>query len=144
MLAIRWDRERALTRVVWTFEAAGPAETILSVEESGFAGDDASIVAQARDSTGGFNQLLVAAKACLDEPAWGHGYATEAARALLDWAFTTLDLIRVQSEVDTRNAASDRVLTKLGFVREGTLRENCIVDGEVSDQRQQFIVLKSV
>jgi [ribosomal protein S5]-alanine N-acetyltransferase len=70
---------------------------------------------------------------CLAEAAWGHGYATEAARALLQWAFDTLPLNRVQAEVDTRNAASARVLEKLGFVREGTLREDCIVDGEVSD-----------
>ena len=70
---------------------------------------------------------------CLDEPAWGQGFATEAAGTLLQWAFNTLNLNRVQSEADTRNAASDRVLEKLGFLREGTLRENCIVDGEVSD-----------
>jgi len=70
---------------------------------------------------------------CLDEPAWGHGFATEAAGALLQWAFDTLDLNRVQTEADTRNTASGRVLEKLGFVREGTLREDCIVDGEVSD-----------
>ena len=70
---------------------------------------------------------------CFDDAVWGHGYATEAARALLRWAFDTLDLNRVQAEADTRNAACARVLEKLGFVREGTLREDCIVDGEVSD-----------
>lgn len=70
---------------------------------------------------------------CLNEAAWGHGYATEAARVLLQWAFDTLDLNRVQSETDTRNAASARVLEKLGFIREGTLREECIVNGDVSD-----------
>jgi RimJ/RimL family protein N-acetyltransferase len=70
---------------------------------------------------------------CLDASAWGHGYATEAARALLRWAFDTLDLNRVQAETDTRNAACARVLEKLGFVREGTLREDCVVNGEVSD-----------
>jgi [ribosomal protein S5]-alanine N-acetyltransferase len=70
---------------------------------------------------------------CLDEEAWGHGFATEAARALLHWAFDTLDLNRVQAETDTRNVASARVLEKMGFVREGTLREDCIVNGEVSD-----------
>jgi [ribosomal protein S5]-alanine N-acetyltransferase len=70
---------------------------------------------------------------CLDDAVWGNGYATEAARALLQWAFETLDLNRVQAETDTRNAASARVLEKLGFVREGTLREDCIVNGEVSD-----------
>ncbi|NUT34780.1 MAG: GNAT family N-acetyltransferase [Hamadaea sp.] len=70
---------------------------------------------------------------CFGEAAWGHGYATEAARALLGWAFDTLDLNRVQAEADTRNLASARVLEKLGFVREGTLREDCVVNGDVSD-----------
>lgn len=70
---------------------------------------------------------------CLGEAAWGLGYATEAGLAALRWAFETLDLNRVQAEVDTRNAASARVLEKLGFIREGTLREDCIVNGQVSD-----------
>ncbi len=68
-----------------------------------------------------------------DDAVWGHGYATEAAAALLAWAFDTLELNRVQAETDTRNVASARVLEKLGFVREGTLREDCVVNGEVSD-----------
>jgi RimJ/RimL family protein N-acetyltransferase len=70
---------------------------------------------------------------CLDNAAWGQGFATEAARALLEWAFETLELNRVQAATDARNAASARVLEKLGFMREGTLREDCIVDGVVSD-----------
>jgi Acetyltransferases, including N-acetylases of ribosomal proteins len=60
---------------------------------------------------------------CLDDAMWGHGFATEAAHALLRWAFDTLDLNRVQAEADTRNPASARVLEKIGFVREGTLQE---------------------
>lgn len=70
---------------------------------------------------------------CYVAAAWGCGYATEAARALLGWAFDTLDLNRVQAETDTRNLASARVLEKIGFSREGTLRQNCIVGGDVSD-----------
>lgn len=70
---------------------------------------------------------------CFTDAVWGHGYATEAAGALLRWAFDTLDLNRVQAETDTRNVASARVLEKLGFVREGMLREDCVVNGEVSD-----------
>lgn len=69
----------------------------------------------------------------LSDTAWGQGYATEAADALLQWAFETLDLNRVQAETDTRNAASARVLEKLGFQHEGTLREDCTVEGDVSD-----------
>jgi RimJ/RimL family protein N-acetyltransferase len=63
----------------------------------------------------------------------GASARAEAARGLLRWAFGTLDLNRVQAETDTRNLASARVLDKLGFVREGTLREDCVVNGEVSD-----------
>lgn len=70
---------------------------------------------------------------CLNQAFWGQGYATEAAHVLLQWAFDTLDLNRVQAETDTRNAASARVLEKLNFRREGTLREDCVVNGEVSD-----------
>jgi RimJ/RimL family protein N-acetyltransferase len=70
---------------------------------------------------------------CFDEAVWGYGYATESARALLQWAFATLDINRVQAETDTRNAASARVLEKLGFQREGTLREDCVVNNDVSD-----------
>lgn len=69
----------------------------------------------------------------LDDTSWGQGYATEAMRALLQWAWDTLPLNRLQAEIDTRNGASARVLEKLGFRLEGTLREDCIVDGEVSD-----------
>jgi RimJ/RimL family protein N-acetyltransferase len=69
----------------------------------------------------------------LDDKVWGQGYATEAAGAVLQWAFDTLNLNRVESGADTRNRASERVLEKLGFVREGVRRESCIVNGEVSD-----------
>jgi len=70
---------------------------------------------------------------CFDGPAWGKGYATEAVGAMLQWAYRELDLNRVEAELDTRNAASARVLEKLGFEREGLRREDCVVSGEVSD-----------
>ena len=70
---------------------------------------------------------------CFVEESWGRGHAAEAGRALLAWGYDALPLNRVQAECDTRNAACARVLEKLGFVREGTLREDCVVDGVVSD-----------
>ncbi len=96
-------------------------------------GDDSAFIGWC--GFGGWNPVYRSARMgyCLDEAAWGQGFATEAADAVLQWAFDTLDLNRVQAETDTRNTASSRVLEKLGFVREGTLREDCIVDGEVSD-----------
>ena len=66
-------------------------------------------------------------------PAWGKGYANEAVTALLDWGFEHLDLNRVEADIDPRNTPSARTLERLGFVREGHLRERWIVAGEVSD-----------
>lgn len=78
----------------------------------------------------------------LSDQVWGRGFATEAADAVLQWAFTALNLNRVQAETDTRNLASARVLDKLGFKREGTLREDCIVEGEVSDSWVYGLLLR--
>ena len=65
--------------------------------------------------------------------AWGQGFMDEALRALLDHGFGALQLNRIEADIDPRNAASARSLERLGFTREGLLRERWIVDGEVSD-----------
>lgn len=65
--------------------------------------------------------------------AWGRGYMHEALQALLAHGFGTLDLHRVEADIDPRNTASARSLERLGFSREGHLRERWIVAGEVSD-----------
>lgn len=64
---------------------------------------------------------------------WGQGYATEAVTTLLDWGFDQLDLNRVEADIDPRNAPSVRAMERLGFTREGHLRERWIVAGEVCD-----------
>ena len=50
---------------------------------------------------------------------WGKGYATEAARAIVEFGFGTLRLHRLHAGYYTRNPASGRVLEKLGFREEG-------------------------
>lgn len=55
---------------------------------------------------------------------WGQGYATEAARALLRFAFEELKVHRVYAECVSENVGSQRVLRKLGMRQEGHLREN--------------------
>ncbi len=64
---------------------------------------------------------------------WRKGYMNEALRALLEYGFSTLGLNRVEADIHPGNIASARSLEKLGFVREGLLRERWIVEGEVSD-----------
>lgn len=56
-------------------------------------------------------------------PMWGRGYATESAAALCTFAFTTLDLHRVEARHFVRNPASGRVMQKLGMRHEGVLRD---------------------
>ena len=51
----------------------------------------------------------------LDECAWGQGFATEAAGALVQFAFKDLGLTELRSGHATDNPASGRVLDKLGF-----------------------------
>ena len=60
----------------------------------------------------------------------GRGYATEASRPFLAFAFETLGLHRVVGRLEPRNAGSARVLEKLGMRREAHLVENEWVKGE--------------
>jgi ribosomal-protein-alanine N-acetyltransferase len=64
---------------------------------------------------------------------WGHGYATEAAKALVDHLFDELGVHRVYASCDPENHASIRVLEKVGMSLEGRLRENMIIHGEYRD-----------
>ena len=64
---------------------------------------------------------------------WGQGYMQEALRAVLNHAFEVLNLHRIEADVDPRNAGSVRTLERLGFQREGYLRERWQVNGEIQD-----------
>ena len=69
----------------------------------------------------------------LGRPYWGQGYMGEALRALVAYAFTTLDLNRLEADIDPRNTSSAKTLERLGFQKEGFLPERWIVGDEVSD-----------
>ena len=60
----------------------------------------------------------------------GKGYATEAARALLRWAFEEVGFHRIYGRAEPRNEASVRVMEKLGMRKEGHFVENEWVKGE--------------
>lgn len=69
----------------------------------------------------------------LDRAHWGNGYMNEALQALLAYAFQELALHRIEADVDPRNSASIRTVERLGFQREGYLRERWQVNGEIQD-----------
>jgi len=58
---------------------------------------------------------------------------SEALQALLAYAFEGLALHRIEADVDPRNSASIRTVERLGFQREGYLRERWQVNGEIQD-----------
>jgi len=59
----------------------------------------------------------------IGKPFWGHGYCTEAAKAILTYGFSTLGLHRIQGRHLTRNPASGRVMLKIGLQHEGHMRD---------------------
>jgi RimJ/RimL family protein N-acetyltransferase len=64
---------------------------------------------------------------------WRNGYMNEALRALIKYCFEVLDLRRLEADVDPRNESSIRTVERLGFRREGYLRERWHVNGEIQD-----------
>ena len=64
---------------------------------------------------------------------WGKGYATEIAKALVDFGFKELDVHRIYATCDPDNIASKRVLEKAGMLLEGRLREDMIIQGRYRD-----------
>jgi len=54
------------TQVMWLFEATENGDTILTIKESGFSGSSEAMLKRALDSTGGFNQVIIAAKALVE------------------------------------------------------------------------------
>jgi RimJ/RimL family protein N-acetyltransferase len=66
----------------------------------------------------------------------GHGYATEAARAMLRLGFVDLGLHRIVARLDERNDASAGVARRLGMRQEARLVDNEIFKGEWSTELQ--------
>ena len=59
----------------------------------------------------------------ISEEYQNHGYATEAVKAVLTWAFQNPEVTAVEAETDAENTASKRVLEKSGFVPNGIIGE---------------------
>jgi RimJ/RimL family protein N-acetyltransferase len=72
---------------------------------------------------------------------WGQGYATEAARAMLDLGFRELQLHRIWAQCNAENRASARVLIKIGMRLEGVLREHDRFKGRWWDEEIYAILV---
>lgn len=64
---------------------------------------------------------------------WRQGFMTEALKSLINYGFNELQLHRVEADIDPENTASAGILTKLGFVKEGHLKERWLVGDKFLD-----------
>lgn len=69
----------------------------------------------------------------LDAAARGHGYATEAAAAMIEHLVESVGVHRIEASTHPDNIASNRVLERLGFTLEGIKRESYWVEDTVTD-----------
>jgi len=61
-------------------------------------------------------------------------YCTEAVRIMVDYLFLSKEIARIQARTEVRNVASQKVLEKAGFQKEGTIRKSYFVRGQWRDQ----------
>jgi [ribosomal protein S5]-alanine N-acetyltransferase len=144
VLAMRADPQvmRYATSAPWT-DIAQANESIARAREARLAGTAVRFTIELKDCPGligdctlfDFHEMNRRAEIgyMLIREHWGRGYMNEALCALLVYAFETLDLNRIEADVDPRNTASIKSLERMGFKREGTMRERWIVNGEVCD-----------
>ena len=69
----------------------------------------------------------------LDPDWWGRGIMTEALHAVLDYGFETMELNRVQVIIDSENVRSLKLVRRLGFKKEGVLRQRSYFNGRFRD-----------
>jgi len=63
----------------------------------------------------------------------GKGYGTEALGIMVDYLFLSKEVMRIQVQTDVRNVVSQKVIEKVGFKREGTLRKDFFMRGQWVD-----------
>lgn len=68
-----------------------------------------------------------------DQENWSKGYGSEATELMVEYAFQTLNLNRVQLHVAVENPGAIKVYQRVGFQIEGTLREAMFHEGHYSD-----------
>ncbi|MBE0691216.1 MAG: GNAT family N-acetyltransferase [Anaerolineae bacterium] len=64
---------------------------------------------------------------------WGRGFMPEALHAIIRFGFKRMQLNRIDADANVSNVASQRVLAKVGFVREGLQRQQYYEDGVFHD-----------
>lgn len=126
-----WDAAAAETRLTARIARTGldsPARALaLVVEREGRVIGDVAL--WATDETGAKGEIGWV----FHPDAEGHGYATEAAAAVLQLAFERYGLHRVEAQMDARNVGSASLCARIGMLREGLRRRDWWSKGEWTD-----------
>ncbi|MDO6448413.1 GNAT family protein [Oceanobacillus profundus] len=77
---------------------------------------------------------------CIHQDYWGCGLTTEAAKSVIAFGFSNMDLIRIQARCFVANIGSERVMEKLGMTFEGIVRKGMLVKGKHEDLKLYSIL----
>lgn len=131
-LAGAWEIARTTLNVPHPYED-GMAESWISRQAENHSTRNFAIVLRTTQQLCGciglrFDQANATAEMgyWIGVPFWNNGFCTEAARAVVDHAFSTRALHKIQARHLGCNLASGRVMQKIGMTREGTLREHVL------------------
>ena len=80
----------------------------------------------------------------LDENFWGRGITTEAVKRICKVAFMKFDIVRIFAITFEKNIASRRVLEKVGFTYESTIRDGISKNGEIQSYCMYSILRREV
>ncbi len=142
---VPWVNDSEVTRTLAIGSAAVDRQTEeVFIEKMNASGHDAlfGIVVQRTDQlvgSAGLHQIDFRHRRASfgimigEKRAWGKGYGTEATALVVDYAFRQLHLNRVQLHVYEYNPRGIRVYEKVGFQREGVLRQEHFYDGRSWD-----------
>lgn len=71
---------------------------------------------------------------------WGKGITTEAAKAIIQFGFEQMELVRIQAKCFVDNIPSERVMQKAGMCYEGTERKGMFIKGKHHDLKVYAII----
>jgi RimJ/RimL family protein N-acetyltransferase len=93
--------------------------------------DDDQLIGFVRLGLGGLQAAKLGYAIAADH--WGHGYASDAARQMLEFGFGTLGLHRVSAAIGPSNLSSIALVKRLGFAYEGRIRHHVHTNGDWRD-----------
>jgi RimJ/RimL family protein N-acetyltransferase len=143
-LILPWFNDPEVTRTLARHRPVNLRAEEAFIDQLGQGGHDLvlGIAVRATDrliGTTGFHHMDFTNRHCSfgisigEKDEWGKGYGTEATTLMVRYAFDTLNLNRVWLHVFEFNERGLRAYEKVGFKREGVLRQNCFRDGRYWD-----------